>query len=486
MIRSISPLVVSLLLGCVIPQVSPAEAKETPKKPNVIFFLIDDLGWTDVACNGSEFYETPNVDALAKQGMRFTDAYAACTVCSPTRAACMSGKYPARLHLTDWIAGHNRKNAKLLIPDWKMYLPLEEVLISEVLKADGYTTATIGKWHLGNEEYYPENQGFDLNVGGDRWGAPANYFWPYARMKNGKPVGRRIALEGGKKGEYLTDRLTDEAIKFINESKDKPFFLYFPHYAVHTPIQAKKELIEYYEKKLAAKGNKGGQRCATYAAMVHSMDESVGRVMKELQRLGIADNTIIFFTGDNGGLIVRNGPGGNPITCNAPIRAGKGSAYEGGVRVPLIVRWPGVAKPGSISAEPVITNDYYSTIVEMTGAEPDPRHKTDGESLVPVLKQEKDRLARDAIYWHYPHYHPGGATPYGAIRERDWKLIEFYEDNHVELYNLKDDIGETKDLAKEKPELAERLKEKLHAWRKEVDAQMPTVNPEYRTGKKGG
>ena len=481
MIRPLSRMLVFWGIVGIFCSLSFGASQDAPaKKPNVIFFLIDDLGWTDVACNGSELYETPNIDALANRGMRFTDAYAACTVCSPTRAACMSGKYPARLHLTDWIAGHQRKNPKLLIPDWTKYLPLEEVLISEVLKADGYTTATIGKWHLGTKEYYPQNQGFDLNVAGDRWGAPANYFWPYARMKNGKPVGRQVPLEGGKEGEYLTDRLTDEAIKFINKSKDNPFFLYFPHYAVHTPLQAKKELIEYYKKKLAAKEDKGGQRCATYAAMVHSMDESVGRVVKELERLGIAENTIIFFTGDNGGLVLRHGKCGNPITCNAPIRAGKGSSYEGGVRVPLIVSWPGITKPGGVSAEPVITNDYYSTIVEMTGAAADPRHQTDGESLVPILKQEKDRLARDAIYWHYPHYHPGGATPYGAIRERDWKLIEFYEDGHVELYNLKDDIGETNDLAKEKPELAKRLQEKLHAWRTEVDAQMPTVNPEYK------
>lgn len=478
MIRSCFLILASCVLAVVL--FFPAgRAGGAEQRPNVIFFLIDDLGWTDVACNGSGLYETPNIDRLAAEGMRFTDAYAACTVCSPTRAACLSGKYPARLHLTDWIEGHRRKNARLLIPDWTKYLPLEEVLISEVLKEQGYTTATIGKWHLGNEPYYPQHQGFDLNVAGDRWGAPANHFWPYARVENGKPVGRKVPIDGGEPGEYLSDRLTDEAIAFINRTKGKPFFLYFPHYAVHTPLQAKRELVEYYEKKLAAKENKGGQRCATYAAMVHSMDESVGRVMRELERLGIAEKTILFFTGDNGGLVLKHGQCGNPITCNAPLREGKGSSYEGGVRVPLVVKWPGVTEPGSVSAEPVITNDYFATIVEMTGASPTPRHETDGESLVPLLKQDAQSLARDALYWHYPHYHPGGATPYGAIRERDNKLIEFYEDGRVELYNLKEDIGETNDMSKEQPELAGRLQKKLHAWREAVGAQMPEVNPEY-------
>jgi arylsulfatase A len=443
---------------------------------NVIFMLIDDLGATDFGCTGSRFYETPNIDRLASQGMRFTQGYAACTVCSPTRAAVMTGKYPARLHITDWIKGHNRPKAKLRIPDWTMYLPLEEITIAERLHAAGYVTAHVGKWHLGDAPYYPEHQGFDLNVGGTHMGAPGSYFWPYGTGE------RRVPLEGGQEGEYLTDRLTDEAIRFIEAHRERPFFMYFAHYAVHTPLQAKPELVAYYEKKVAEAQARGddldGQQCPVYAAMIHSLDENVGRLMDCLDRLGIAERMVVFLTSDNGGLVLPACQK-RPVTHNIGLRAGKGSAYEGGVRVPWIVRWPGVVAPGSVCHEPVISIDAYPTILEITGVADAEDHHSDGISIVPLLTQQKV-FAKRAIYWHYPHYHPGGATPYSAVRDGDWKLIEFFEDNHVELYNLKEDPEESQDLAGRIPEKAESLRTQLHRWREEVKAQLPTPNPDYQ------
>jgi len=443
-------------------------AGESKGRLNFVFILIDDLGWTDVGCFGSTFYETPNIDRLAKQGMRFTDAYAACCVCSPTRASILTGKYPARLHLTDWIAGHRRPFAKLAIPDWTMYLPHEEVTIAAALKAAGYATASIGKWHLGGPEYRPETHGFDLNFGGDHRGQPPSYFWPY----------QIPGVGGGGTGEYLTDRLTDEAEQFLAANRDKPFFLYFAHYAVHTPIQAKQELIEKYRRKVTPEmaDKRPAQNNPAYAGMIESVDESIGRVLKKLDELGIADQTVVFFMSDNGGLI--------PVTSNAPLRAGKGSPWEGGTREPLIVCWPGVVKAGSVCNTPVSSVDFYPTILEMAGVKGDKKHnaKVDGVSLVPLLKQAGP-LRRNAIFWHYPHYHPGGARPYGAVRQGDFKLIEFYEDNHVELYNLKDDIGEKNNLAEKVPKKVEQLRKLLGDWRKRVDAQMPTPNPNYSAAK---
>jgi len=461
-------------LVCLSDAVSTSALGET-QRWNVIFVLIDDLGATDFNCTGSRFYETPHIDQLAAQGMRFTQGYAACTVCSPTRAAIMTGKYPARLHITDWIKGHNRPKAKLRIPDWTMYLPLEEVTIAERLHSAGYATAHVGKWHLGDPPYYPEHQGFDLNIGGTHLGSPGSYFWPYGKENN------RVPLEGGQEGEYLTDRLTDEAIRFIEQHKDRPFFLYFAHYAVHTPLQAKPDLIAHYEKKLAdalAKGDDlSGQQCPVYAAMIHSLDENIGRLMECLERLRIADRTVVFLTSDNGGLVLPACQK-RPVTHNIGLRAGKGSAYEGGVRVPWIVRWPGVVAPGSLCDEPVISIDAYPTILEITGVADAEGHTSDGISIVPLLRQEGN-FPKRAIYWHYPHYHPGGATPYSAVRDGDWKLIEFFEDNHVELYNLKDDPEESQDLASRLPEKAESLRTKLHRWREEINAQLPTPNPDY-------
>jgi arylsulfatase A-like enzyme len=435
----------------------PLRAADPGRPPNVVVFLIDDLGWTDLGCSGSDLYETPNVDRLAREGLTFTNAYSACTVCSPTRAALMTGKYPARLHVTDWIPGTKRANPKLLIPDWIQYLPREEVTVATALKEAGYATGHFGKWHLGNKQQgWPDRHGFDLNVAGYEAGQPPSYFSPY----------KIPTLSDGPPGEYLTDRLADEALRFVEANKDRPFFLYFPHYAVHTPLQAKKELTEHYREKL-----RPGLRHTnpTYAAMIASTDEAVGRVLGKLADLGLTDRTVVVFTSDNGGLL--------RSTSNVPLRAGKGSSYEGGVRVPAIVKWPGVTRPGGVCDEPVITPDLYPTLLELAGAK---GNAVDGVSLVPLLKDPAAKLQREAIYWHYPHYHPGGATPYGAVRARDWKLIEFYEDWHVELYNLKDDVGEKHDLARDMPEKAAELRERLHGWRKAVGAQMPTPNPDYK------
>jgi arylsulfatase A-like enzyme len=437
------------------------EEEAPPKKPNFVFFLVDDLGWRDVGCYGTKFYETPNIDRLAREGMRFTDAYAACPVCSPTRASILTGKYPARLSLTDWIPGQREKNPKLLVPKFNQELPLEEVTIAEALKATGYACASIGKWHLGGEPYYPDKQGFDLNVGGTAKGSPPSYFSPY-----GIPT-----LADGPKGEYLTDRLADEAEKFIEQNRYRPFFLYLPHFAVHTPIQGKEEIAAKY----ARKPPDGGQKNATYAAMIESVDQSVGRVMKKLDALGLADRTVVFFMSDNGGLA--------GITSNAPLRAGKGTLYEGGIREPMIVKWPGVVRSGTTASTPVTSTDFYPTILEMAGLPPKPEQHVDGLSIMPLLK-ESGPLRRDTLYWHYPHYHR--TTPAGALRHGDWKLIEYFEDGRLELYNLRDDLGEANDLATAMPEKARELQKMLAEWRRSVGAQMPTPNPDYKEGPEAG
>ncbi len=448
-------------------------ASAAERKPNIVFMLIDDMGWTDLSCYGSKYYETPHIDQLAKDGMRFTQAYAACTVCSPTRSAIMTGKYPARTHITDWIAGHERPFAKLKIPDWQKFLPLEEETIAERLKTAGYATASIGKWHLGGEGLWPTAQGFDVNIGGMDIGSPPSYFSPY-KIKT---------LPDGPPGEFLTDRLTQEAIGFIEHNKDKPFFIYLPHYAVHTPIMAKKNVIAKYQAKPAV----GGHSNPVYAGLVESVDDSVGAIRAKLEALGLAKDTLFVFTSDNGGLNKQVNAQGwkNGPTDNSPSRLGKGSSFEGGVHIPLIVSWPGQIKPGTLCDTPVISCDHYPTLLEATGVPVKAGHEPDGESLLPLLTQS-GCLKRDAIYWHYPHYHPGSATPYSAIREGDWKLIEFFEDNHVELYNLKRDLGEADNVAAENTEKASALREKLHAWQKSVGAQLPTRNPAYDPDKTWG
>ena len=453
-------------------------ANKTNKKLNFVFFLIDDLGWTDVSCYGSSFYETPNIDKLASEGMRFTEAYAACPVCSPTRGSILTGKYPARLGITQWIGGSNEPTP------YRHYMSLEEVTVAEVLKGRGYATGFVGKWHLGNKPYYPEHQGFDINIGGDSSGAPPTYFWPYRR--------RNRALEemppGGEEGEYLTDRLTDESLKFLEANKERPFLLYLSHYAVHTPIESKAALTDKYKAKAEKMPKPKGPRFIpvylryktrqvqdnpAFAGMVQSVDESVGRVMKKLEELGVADNTVVIFMSDNGGLstVPREAP-----TSNLPLRAGKGWLYEGGIREPMIIKWQGVVRRGSVCREPVTSTDFYPTMLEMAGLPLMPEQHVDGVSLMPLLKNE-GKLKRKAIYWHYPHYHGSGNRPSGAVRAGDYKLIEWYEDNSVELYNLRNDMGEKHDLAKEMPEKAAELRRMLHQWRRQMKAKMPALGP---------
>jgi arylsulfatase A len=437
-------------------------------KLNFVFILIDDMGWKDVGCYGSTFYKTPNIDRLAAQGMRFTDGYATCPVCSPTRASIMTGKYPARLHLTDWLPGRtDRPSQKLLRPNFRQYLQIEESTIAKALKPLGYVSASIGKWHLGGKPYYPEQHGFDFNVGGTERGSPPSYFFPYKNPNFNIPT-----LPGGREGEYLTDRLTEEAEKFIDKNKDKPFFLYLAHYAVHIPLQAKKDILAKYQPEVKP-GEE--QNNPIYAAMVESVDQSVGRVMRKLEDLRIADRTVIVFTSDNGGLSVKEGPN-TPSTSNFPLRAGKGYLYEGGIREPLVIRWAGTTKAGSVCNVPVSSVDFYPTVQEMAGL---PAQQIDGVSLIPLLKQTAS-LKRDALYWHYPHYSNQGGKPSGAVRKGDYKLIEFYEDGKLELYNLKEDIGEKNDLASKMPQKAKEMHAMLNEWRKAVDAQMPTPNPDYK------
>ena len=453
--------------------------RKAAKNLNFVFFLVDDLGWKDLGCFGSTFYETPNVDRLASQGMRFTNAYAACPVCSPTRASIMTGKYPARLDLTDYLKG--RRKAKLIPADYRDEMPLEETTIAEALKAAGYGTFFAGKWHLGKEDFWPEKQGFDVNKGGIDRGGPyggKKYFSPYGNPR----------LPDGPDGEHLPDRLATETCKFIDANKDKPFLAYLAFYSVHTPLISRQDLRKKYEQKAEAVVHDGprfipeGKRKArqvqdhaVYGGMVEAMDLAVGKVLKQLDKLGLAENTAVFFMSDNGGLSTSEG---SP-TSNVPLRGGKGWLYEGGIREPMIVRLPGVVKAGAVSDAVVTSTDFYPTMLDLAGLKPKPRQHIDGRSFVDVLKQTGSG-ERGAVYWHYPHYGNQGGSPGGAIRLGDWKLIEFYEDNRVELYNLKKDIGEKNDLAAKMPQKARQLRDMLHAWRKEVDAKMPTPNPNYK------
>ncbi len=458
------------------------------KKPNIIFILIDDLGWVDLTCYGSTFYETPNIDRLASEGMRFTDAYAACPVCSPTRASILTGKYPATLGLTNFIGGNAK--GKLIDAPYIKELPLTEKTIARALKEGGYRTYHVGKWHLGEEPYWPEHQGFDVNIAGCGWGAPmGGYFSPY----------RNPRLKDGPRREYLTDRLTSEAIDLIKMNGNDPFFLYLAYYAVHIPIQVPREYkIKYKEKakKLGLDKEKTFEEGSffpiehqrnwrikrrliqsdpVYAGMVEKLDENIGRLLHTLEELGKVEETIVIFTSDNGGLATAEG---SP-TCNAPLSEGKGWMYEGGTRESLIIKWPGQIKPGSKCNTPVTSPDFYPTLLEMTGLDLIPEQHCDGVSLMPLLKESGD-LDREAIFWHYPHYGNQGGTPGSSIRAGDYKLIEFFEDNRIELYNLRDDLGENNNIAKTYSEKAEELKNLLWEWREKVEARIPEPNPDYK------
>lgn len=460
------------MLGVLVAAFFPAGAAEksdAAARPNIVFILIDDMGWADGGCFGSKFYQTPHIDALAKSGMRFTQAYAACAVCSPTRAALMTGKYPARLHITDWIPGEvPPTNARFKLPDWQQHLPLEETTLATALKKLGYTTAHIGKWHLGGEKYFPQHQGFDTNIAGGDTGSPASYFWPYGAA--GKP--HRVpglAERGGQKGEYLTDQLTDEALRFIEASKDKPFYLNFCHYAVHAPLMGKQELID----EAADRPGADGQSNKVYYAMIRSVDESVGRIVKKLDELHLTENTLVIFTSDNGGAVHLGRP---PATSNFPLRNGKGSAYEGGLRVPLIIKMPGLTRPGTVCETPIITMDFFPTLLDLVGADKSiSRTAIDGVSFAPLLRGER-QTPHQELFWHYPHYWNGGKiSPYSVARVGDWKLIRFYETGREELYDLKSDLSETTDLAETNQAKCRELSARLDAWLKEIGAQMPVA-----------
>ncbi|MEA1899006.1 MAG: sulfatase [Bacteroidota bacterium] len=469
---------VAIVLGFFLPQ--PLLATDSNKKSNVIFILVDDLGWKDLGCQGSLFYRTPNIDQLAGSGMRFTDAYASCPVCSPTRASIMTGKYPARLNITDWIPGLDPKNRKLLGTQDLHQLPLSEITIAETFQSNGYKTFFAGKWHLGDNGYFPEDQGFDINKGGHHKGSPpGGYYTPYKNPK----------LEDGPEGEYLPDRLTDESIRFLEENREDPFFLFLSFYTVHTPIQPCERLIEENNKRAALlqysdpssiKERNGitklWQDNADYASMIQALDENIGRLLGKLDELNLADNTIVVFTSDNGGLSTLRSAG-SP-TSNAPLRAGKGWCYEGGIRVPLIIRASGVTSPGSTCNSPVSSIDFYPTILELAGLTPLVNQDIDGLSLASLLKGGKT-LKREAIYWHFPHYHGSTWAPGAAVRAGNWKLIEFYEEEKFELFNLKTDIGEKNDLSKIYPQEAKELLNMLHLWQWELGAKMPEPNPDF-------
>lgn len=452
-------------------------AAEPVSKPNIIFILIDDLGYMDIGANNPQtFYETPNIDALAAKGMRFKQGYAACPVCSPTRASILTGKYPPRTGITDYIGG--KRAGKLLPAPNRDRLALEETTLAEAFKAGGYATFFAGKWHLGPENFWPENQGFDFNLGGTDAGGPykgKKYFSPYENPR----------LPDGPPGEYLPDRLASETVKFIAAHRDQPFLAYLSFYSVHTPLMAPDDLRKKYEAKAKSLPTDGPvfgkehnsevrmvQDHAVYAGMVEAMDQAIGKVMAALESEGLVDRTIVVFTSDNGGLSTSEG---HP-TSNLPLRGGKGWLYEGGIREPMIIRAPGVTKAGSICETPVTSPDFYPTLLELAGLPMPPKQPVDGMSLVTLLKGEP--LARGPIFWHYPHYGNQGGAPGGAVRDGDWKLIEWYEGS-VELYNIAQDIGEKNNLAAQYPDKVKALQEMLTAWRKEVNAVMPTPNPNF-------
>jgi arylsulfatase A-like enzyme len=455
-------------------------------KPNFVFILVDDLGWTDLGCYGSTFHETPNLDRLAASGMRFTDAYSASPVCSPTRAAIMTGKHPARLRITDWIPGQDPKDRRLLGPRDLHQLPLDETTIAETLREKGYQTFFAGKWHLGGEGFYPEDQGFDINLGGHEKGSPpGGYYTPYANPK----------LKDGKEGEYLTDRLTEESIRFLESARDQPFFLFLSFYTVHTPIQACLRHVEKFQARAEGLSEAQGpaqivehdgytkqrQDNPDYASMVHAMDENVGRLLDRLEELGLSPDTVVIFTSDNGGLSTLYRVG-SP-TSNLPLRAGKGWCYEGGIRVPLLIRAPGTTTPGTTSAVPVIATDYFPTILELAGFELMPDQHLDGKSLLPLLTGG-GALERDAVFWHFPHYHGSAWTPGAAVRKGNWKLIEFFDKRKVELYDLGEDVGERVELSQKFPDKKAELLARLQDWQESLQAQMPEPNPGYDTNRK--
>ena len=437
---------------------TPFVAQAESRQPNIVFILIDDLGWMDLACQGNDLVDTPVIDRLARQGMRFTDAYAAAPVCSPTRGAIMTGQAPARLRITNHIPDRPQftpDNAELLPAPMLDHLPLDHVTIAERLKQAGYATGFFGKWHLcgggrGRREQFPDRQGFDVNFGGCGYGGPPTFFDPY----------RIPTLRDRREGEYLPDRLADEAIQFMDDNRNGPFCVFLWNYTVHWPMEAPQPLLDKYKSRTGP-----GLNDTRYGAMIDAMDTAVGRVLEELDRLELRNDTVVVFTSDNGGFA--------GVADNRPLRAAKGHLYEGGIRVPLIVRWPGVVQPGTTCSEPVISMDFYPTLLDVAGA--DPQASLDGVSLMPLLKG-KAMLDRDAIYFHYPNYAWHRSNRLGsAVRSGRYKLIERFDDGSVELYDLTADLSERNNLATEMPARADKLRSMLTSWRDETGAAMPVI-----------
>ncbi|MBM81506.1 MAG: sulfatase [Planctomycetaceae bacterium] len=448
--------------------------------PNVLFILVDDWGWSDAGIQGSDFYETPRIDRFASESLRFTQAYTASPVCSPTRAAVMTGKHPARLDMTIWHEGAKAggpKNRKLLNAVANPDLPRTEATIAELFKQQGYFTAHIGKWHLGGTAYYPETQGFDVNIGGTYWGAPSTFFYPYRGVwSKSDPELRYVPVGTGKPGDYLTDKLTDHAIDLIREQHERPFFISLWYHTVHTPIEAKEETIARFKKKQPGKLHKH----SVYAGMLASLDENVGRLLDTLEQLKLDRNTIVILTSDNGGVDFQTGKSaGAPPTSNAPFRSGKGTLYEGGIRVPLMFRWPDVTQANKVCDEPVLSQDFYPTLAAGIGVPSDKVPQNDGVNLMRLLKGEQQKLEPRKLFWHYPHYYPR-MTPASAIRDGSWKLIHYYEDDRVELFDLKNDKSEQTDMSAKQPTRANAMKRHLDQWRESIGANSPTPNPNWK------
>lgn len=461
------------------PLLSPGQGNQ----PNIVVILADDLGAVDLGCYGADLMETPRLDRFARESVLFRQAYASAPVCSPTRAALMTGKHPARLGITIWSEGSlsGPANRRLIQGESKHDLPHAEVTLAERLHDAGYATALVGKWHLGDGDHAPETQGFDVSIGGTRWGAPQTFFWPYRGTGRFGTDFRYVpGLPLGKPGDYLTDKLTDAALAFIDSAREQPFFLLLAHHAPHTPIEAPPPLVDHFQAKLRPEMK---HQNPAYAAMVKSLDDNVGRVLDHLERRDLAKNTIVVFTSDNGGYIgIDRRSGFNvPCTSNAPLRSGKGSLYEGGIRVPLIVRWPNVM-PGE-RRQPVVTTDLFFTLLAEGTSRGGERLLVptveDGVDLLDVLQDQGIVKQRDALYWHYPHYYET-TTPVGAIRSGEWKLLEYFEDYRRELFNLDDDPQETTNLADKQQRKTIELAHRLETWRKEVAAKMPVPNPNFR------
>lgn len=465
-------------------------------QPNILFILIDDMGWKDLSCYGSTFYETPNIDRLAAEGMSFTDAYAACPVCSPTRGSILTGKYPARLGITDWIdweGSMHPAKGKLIDAPYIKALPSNEETLASALSSANYQTWHVGKWHLGGDGHYPNQVGFDVNIGGCEVGSPApgSYFSPWTiPTLQDAPV---------PEGTYLTDYLTNESIHLLEKrDTERPFFLNLWYYSVHTPIEAKEEKINKYRRKAQEMGIDGIepfevgpsipcehkrpekilrrtiQSDPVYAAMIESLDENIGLLLDYLDKHDLRENTLVIFTSDNGGLSTAEG---SP-TCNAPLAEGKGWMYEGGTREPLLVRWPGWIVAGSRTDEPITSTDFYPTILEAASLAFKQEQHCDGESFFPLLKGREWSRSR-SLFWHYPHYGNQGGTPGASIRRGDWKLIEFFEDEHIELYNLREDIGENLDRSETELEIKEHMHQELYAWQRQIGALFPAPNHEF-------